>query len=53
MYSDWIVLTALQSKFMVGTQQGNVLACNRKLRSAERIGTVYEAHYGAVSALQR
>ena len=44
-YIDSILLTALQSKFMVGTQQGNVFACNRKLRSAERIGTVYQVGF--------
>ena len=58
----------IPSKFMVGTEQGenaslfpipfykivgNVFACNRKAKCKERIGNIYQAHYGPVYALQR
>ena len=41
-------------KFLVGTEQGKVVACNRKAKNpADRIGTIYEGHCGPVYALQR
>lgn len=44
----------IPTKFMVGTEQGNVFACNRKAKSpAERIVGIYQAHFGPVYALQR
>ena len=42
------------TKFMVGTEQGIVLSCNRKAKSpSERIVASYNGHYGPVYALQR
>jgi len=42
------------TKFLVGTEQGSVVSCNRKAKNpADRIGTVYEGHCGPVYALQR
>ena len=44
----------IPTKFMVGTEQGNVFACNRKAKTpAERIVGIYQAHFGPVYALQR
>eukprot|EP00002_Diphylleia_rotans_P004749 TRINITY_DN1364_c0_g1_i4.p1 TRINITY_DN1364_c0_g1~~TRINITY_DN1364_c0_g1_i4.p1 ORF type:complete len:469 (+),score=108.14 TRINITY_DN1364_c0_g1_i4:467-1873(+) len=45
---------SLPTKFMVGTEQGTVLSCNRKGRTpAERIVSQYPGHHGPVLALQR
>ncbi|KAG8468793.1 hypothetical protein KFE25_007311 [Diacronema lutheri] len=42
------------TKFMVGTEQGTILMCNRKGKSAQdKIGTVYSGHHGPTYALQR
>ena len=42
------------TKFLVGSEHGSVLLCNRKAKSAsERIGAVYPGHHGPVYALQR
>jgi dynein intermediate chain 2 len=42
------------TKFMVGTEQGVVLSCNRKAKTpAERIGTSYGGHHGPVYSLKR
>jgi len=42
------------TKFLVGTEQGAVVSCNRKAKNpADRIGTVYEGHCGPVYALHR
>ena len=42
------------TKFLVGTEQGKVVSCNRKAKNpADRLGTVYEGHCGPVYALQR
>eukprot|EP00736_Rhodelphis_marinus_P001001 Rmarinus@m.8609 len=42
------------TKFMVGTEQGSVLSCNKKAKKAdERIGSAYLGHHGPVYALQR
>ncbi|CAF4145298.1 unnamed protein product, partial [Adineta steineri] len=41
-------------KFMVGTEQGSIVACNRKGQTnADKIGHVYAGHAGPVYALQR
>ena len=45
---------SMPNKFLVGTQQGLVLSCNRRARTpAERIMGQYDAHIGAVHALHR
>jgi dynein intermediate chain 2 len=42
------------TKFMVGTEQGSILMCNRKGKSAaDKVGTVYSGHHGPTYALQR
>lgn len=42
------------TKFLVGTEQGKVVSCNRKAKNPnDRIGIVYEGHCGPVYALQR
>lgn len=42
------------AKFMVGTESGLVLSCNRKAKTpAERIGSSYGGHHGPVYALRR
>jgi len=42
------------TKFMVGTEQGLVLSCNRKAKTpAERIGASYAGHHGPVYSLKR
>ncbi|KAK2150722.1 hypothetical protein LSH36_393g00019 [Paralvinella palmiformis] len=44
----------IPTKFMVGTEQGSILSCNRKAKTpAEKIVAQYPAHYGPVYALQR
>ncbi|XP_051907210.1 dynein axonemal intermediate chain 2 isoform X1 [Hippocampus zosterae] len=44
----------MPTKFMVGTEQGVVVSCNRKAKSpAEKIVGTYECHHGPVYALQR
>jgi len=41
-------------KFLVGTENGTVIACNRKAKNpADRLGLVYEGHCGPIYALQR
>lgn len=43
----------MPTKFMVGTEQGSVLSCNRKAKTpAEKIVATYSQHYGPVYALQ-
>jgi len=42
------------TKFMVGTEQGSILMCNRKGKNPQdKIGTVYQGHHGPTYALQR
>jgi dynein intermediate chain 2 len=42
------------TKFMVGTEQGVVLSCNRKAKTpAERIGASYGGHHGPIYSLKR
>ncbi|XP_075881781.1 dynein axonemal intermediate chain 2-like isoform X2 [Nelusetta ayraudi] len=44
----------MPTKFMVGTEQGAVVSCNRKAKTAaEKLVCVYEGHHGPVYALQR
>ena len=44
----------IPAKFLIGTDQGNVLCCNRKTRNPEsNFESVYEAHFGAIYGLQR
>uniref|UniRef100_A0A667XJX1 Dynein, axonemal, intermediate chain 2b n=1 Tax=Myripristis murdjan TaxID=586833 RepID=A0A667XJX1_9TELE len=44
----------MPTKFMVGTEQGLVLSCNRKAKSpAEKIVCTFDGHHGPVYALQR
>jgi dynein intermediate chain 2 len=42
------------AKFMVGTEQGCVMMCNRKAKNPQdRIGTSYTGHHGPVYSVQR
>lgn len=42
------------TKFMVGTEQGSVLACNRKAKNpADRVGATFAGHHGPVYGLRR
>ncbi|XP_021096643.1 dynein intermediate chain 2, axonemal isoform X3 [Heterocephalus glaber] len=42
------------TKFMVGTEQGIVISCNRKAKtSAEKIVCTFSGHHGPIYALQR
>lgn len=44
----------MPTKFMVGTEQGVVLSCNRKAKSpTDKIVASYSQHYGPIYALQR
>lgn len=44
----------IPTKFMVGTEQGPIISCNRKGKTdSEKIAHVYPGHYGPVYALQR
>ncbi|KAH8865284.1 Dynein intermediate chain 3, ciliary [Schistosoma japonicum] len=44
----------IPTKFMVGTEQGTIISCNRKGKTpAEKIVAVYPGHIGPVYALQR
>lgn len=46
--------TTMPTKFMVGTEQGDVLSCSRKAKNpGERIVATYSGHHGPVNALQR
>ncbi|XP_042337866.1 dynein axonemal intermediate chain 2-like, partial [Plectropomus leopardus] len=46
--------STMPTKFMVGTEQGVVVSCNRKAKTAaEKIVCTYEGHHGPVLALQR
>ncbi|XP_076046476.1 dynein intermediate chain 3, ciliary-like [Oratosquilla oratoria] len=45
---------SMPTKFMVATEQGLVLACNRRARTPpERLGLIYKAHIAPVYATQR
>lgn len=42
------------TKFMVGTEQGIVISCNRKAKTpAEKIVCTFSGHHGPIYALQR
>lgn len=42
------------TKFMVGTEQGGVLMCNRKAKNpGDRVGANYTGHHGPLTGLQR
>jgi len=42
------------TKFMVGTEHGNVHICSRKAKiPSERVATTFQTHYGPVYAIQR
>ncbi|KAK9917240.1 hypothetical protein WJX75_002207 [Coccomyxa subellipsoidea] len=42
------------TKFLVGTEPGNVLLCNRKAKTpADRVGASYSGHHGPVYGLSR
>uniref|UniRef100_A0A8D0F6S4 Dynein intermediate chain 2, axonemal n=1 Tax=Strix occidentalis caurina TaxID=311401 RepID=A0A8D0F6S4_STROC len=44
----------MPTKFMVGTEQGIVIACNRKAKTpSEKITSTYSGHHGPVYALSR
>ncbi|XP_023986002.2 dynein axonemal intermediate chain 2 [Physeter macrocephalus] len=46
--------STLPTKFMVGTEQGVVISCNRKAKtSAEKIVCTFSGHHGPIYALQR
>ncbi|KFO84579.1 Dynein intermediate chain 2, axonemal, partial [Buceros rhinoceros silvestris] len=46
--------TTMPTKFMVGTEQGIVIACNRKAKTPpEKITNTYSGHHGPVYALAR
>ncbi|ELK37065.1 Dynein intermediate chain 2, axonemal [Myotis davidii] len=46
--------STLPTKFMVGTEQGIVISCNRKAKTqAEKIVCTFPGHHGPVYALQR
>uniref|UniRef100_A0A4W5QMM0 Dynein, axonemal, intermediate chain 2b n=1 Tax=Hucho hucho TaxID=62062 RepID=A0A4W5QMM0_9TELE len=46
--------TTMPTKFMVGTEQGLVVSCNRKAKTpAEKIVCTYSGHHGPIYALQR
>nr|XP_057917393.1 dynein axonemal intermediate chain 2-like [Doryrhamphus excisus] len=46
--------STMPTKFMVGTEQGIVVSCNRKAKTpAEKIVCTYDGHHGPVYALQR
>ena len=43
----------MPTKFMVGTEQGVVLSCNRKAKSpSDKIVASFSQHYGPIYALQ-
>ena len=47
-------VTVQPTKFMVGTEQGTVMSCNRKAKTpGEKIVAVYPGHHGPIYALQR
>eukprot|EP00058_Branchiostoma_floridae_P010277 XP_002595765.1 hypothetical protein BRAFLDRAFT_275418 [Branchiostoma floridae] len=44
----------MPTKFMVGTEQGSVVNCNRKAKTpADKIVALYTGHHGPIYALQR
>ncbi|CAL8309424.1 unnamed protein product [Boreogadus saida] len=46
--------STMPTKFMVGTEQGMVVSCNRKAKTpADKIVSTYSGHQGPIYALQR
>jgi dynein intermediate chain 2 len=46
--------STIPTRFMVGTEQGKVISCNRKGKTPqEKMMFKFSAHYGPVLALQR
>ncbi|XP_046709967.1 dynein axonemal intermediate chain 2 [Silurus meridionalis] len=46
--------TTMPTKFMVGTEEGMVVSCNRKAKTpGEKIVCTYSGHHGPIYALQR
>ncbi|RVE61597.1 hypothetical protein OJAV_G00172140 [Oryzias javanicus] len=44
----------MPTKFMVGTEEGLIVSCNRKAKTpAEKIVCTYDGHHGSVYAVQR
>jgi len=44
----------MPTKFMVGTEQGSIISCNRKAKTAnDKIAAFFNGHIGPVYALQR
>ncbi|XP_039265047.1 dynein intermediate chain 3, ciliary-like [Styela clava] len=44
----------MPTKFMVGTEQGQIVSCNRKAKTpGEKIVSLYPGHHGPVYSLQR
>ncbi|NXM71327.1 DYI3 protein, partial [Serilophus lunatus] len=47
-------LPTLPTKFLVGTEQGSIISCNRDAKSPpEKIGSIFRGHIGAVYAVAR
>ena len=45
--------TTIPTKFMIGTEQGTVIQCNRKGKTqAEKIAAIYQAHLGQVKQVR-
>ena len=45
--------TTIPTKFMIGTEQGTVISCNRKGKTqTEKIAAVYQAHLGQVKQVR-
>lgn len=48
------LMSVQPTKFMVGTEEGLVVSCNRKAKTqAEKIVCTYQGHHGAIYAMQR
>jgi len=44
----------MPTKFMVGTEQGSIISCNRKAKTAaDKIAALYTTHSGPIYALER
>lgn len=46
--------STMPTKFMVGTEQGSIISCNRKAKTAaDKIAALYHTHTGPIYALER
>lgn len=46
--------STMPTKFMVGTEQGSIISCNRKAKTAaDKIAALYNTHSGPIYALER